>query len=89
MENISQTLPDHDLLRKLPANVHAEQMLLGAVLINSDLIEQINEFLKAEHFYEKFHQKIYHAIEILVEKGLSALLLLSNLYLRKILYTKN
>ena len=72
MENISQTLLEHDLLRKLPANVHAEQMLLGAVLINSDLIEQINEFLKADHFYEKFHQKIYHAIEILAEKGLSA-----------------
>lgn len=72
MENISQTLLEHDLLRKLPANVHAEQMLLGAVLINSDLIEQINEFLKADHFYEKLHQKIYHAIEILVEKGLSA-----------------
>ena len=72
MENISQTLLEHNLLRKLPANVHAEQMLLGAVLINSDLIEQINEFLKADHFYEKIHQKIYHAIEILVEKGLSA-----------------
>lgn len=69
---MSETLLEGDLLRKLPANVHAEQMLLGAILINSDLIEQVNEFLKEDHFYEKIHQKIYNSIEILAEKGLSA-----------------
>ncbi len=59
-------------IRKLPTNFHAEQMLLGAIIINSDLIEQVNEFLRAEHFFEKLHQKIYNAIEILSEKGLSS-----------------
>ncbi|MFK7973715.1 MAG: replicative DNA helicase [Rickettsiaceae bacterium] len=63
---------DKELVRQLPANVQAEQMLLGAILINSELIEQINEFLKPEHFYEVLHQKIYTAIEILLEKGISA-----------------
>ncbi|MBN8511615.1 MAG: replicative DNA helicase [Rickettsiales bacterium] len=58
--------------RKSPSNVQAEQMLLGSLLINSDNIEQVNEFLRPEHFYEKFHQNIYKAIEILSEKGLSA-----------------
>jgi len=64
--------PDQDLVRKLPANFHAEQMLLGAILINSDVIERVSELLKAEHFHEKLHQKIYHAIGVLTEKGLSA-----------------
>ena len=42
-------------------------MLLGAILINSNLIEQVSDFLKSEHFYELLHQKIYNAIEILNE----------------------
>ncbi len=66
------TVPEIDLTRKLPANVHAEQMLLGAILINSNYIEQVNEFLKSEHFFEVLHQKIYNAIRILSEKGLTA-----------------
>lgn len=57
--------------RVLPAHIKAEQMLLGAILINPNLIEQVNEFLKAEHFFEILHQKIYHAIEIISEKGLT------------------
>jgi replicative DNA helicase len=69
---MKKTESDHNPVRKLPANVQAEQMLLGAILINSNLIEQVSEFLKSEHFYEKLHQKIYNAIEILIEKGLSA-----------------
>ena len=67
-----ETTIEQDLLRKLPANLHAEQMLLGAIIINSDLIEQVSEFLRAEHFHEQLHQKIYNAIEVLTEKGLSS-----------------
>jgi replicative DNA helicase len=44
--------------RVLPTNIKAEQMLLGAVLINPNLIEQVNEFLRVEHFFEILHQKI-------------------------------
>ncbi len=57
--------------RKLPANIRAEQMLLGAILINPGLIEQVNEFLRVEHFFEPLHQKIYNVIGIIFEKGLT------------------
>ncbi|MGC0372381.1 MAG: hypothetical protein DGJ47_001093 [Rickettsiaceae bacterium] len=63
---------EDSLIRKQPANINAEQMLLGAVLINNNSLEQVNEFLRSEHFFEVLHQKIFHAITILVEKGLSA-----------------
>lgn len=66
----SSAITEEDLQRKIPANFNAEQMLLRAILINSELIEQVGEFLKPEHFYEILHQKIYNAIEILNEKGL-------------------
>lgn len=57
--------------RIIPANIRAEQMLLGAILIKPSQIEQVNDFLKAEHFFEIFHERIYTAIEILINKDLT------------------
>ena len=59
------------LARTLPANVQAEQMLLGAILINHDLLNHVSEFLKSEHFFVALHKKIYHSIEVITEKGLT------------------
>lgn len=58
-------------MRSLPSNVQAEQMLLGAILINHELLNQVSEFLKFEHFFEKLHQNIYKGIEDIIEKGLT------------------
>ena len=60
------------LVRTLPTNVEAEQMLIGAILINPTLLNQVTEFLRAEHFHEKLHQSIYSSIEIVTEKGFTA-----------------
>lgn len=60
------------LSRILPSNVQAEQMLLGAILTNNELLNHVSEFLLNEHFFEPIHQKIYKAIEIINEKGLIA-----------------
>jgi len=59
------------LARTLPSNTQAEQMLLGAILINHDLLNNVSEFLRVEHFFEVLHQKIYNAIEVITEKGLT------------------
>lgn len=58
--------------RVSPANIQAEQMLLGVILINHDSLNHVSEFLRAEHFFEPIHQKIYTAIEVITEKGLIA-----------------
>lgn len=58
--------------RVVPFNIQAEQMLLGAILINSDLLSSVNEFLMPEHFFDPLHKKIYHAINVMTEKGLIA-----------------
>jgi replicative DNA helicase len=62
---------DLTLSRKLPSNIQAEQMLLGAILINPDLLNHVSEFLKADHFFEMLHQKIYYSIEVINEKNLT------------------
>ncbi|MEM8796631.1 MAG: replicative DNA helicase [Pseudomonadota bacterium] len=45
--------------RSQPANIEAEQALLGAILVNNNAFERVSDFLLAEHFYEPVHQMIY------------------------------
>lgn len=60
------------LQREVPANVQAEQMLLGAIMINNEVLNKVSEFLLPEHFYEPIHQKIYQSIQSIIDKGISA-----------------
>lgn len=52
-----------------PANIEAEQALLGALLYDNAAFERIGDFLQARHFYEPFHQRLYSSIESAVRKG--------------------
>ncbi|MGX6959812.1 MAG: replicative DNA helicase [Rickettsia endosymbiont of Pentastiridius leporinus] len=73
--NIDKNIADDEIplpKRRLPYNSQAEQMLLGAILTNNELLSYVSEFLQSVHFFEPIHQKIYNAIEIITEKGLIA-----------------
>jgi replicative DNA helicase len=61
-----------DPYRTPPCNLEAERMLIGAVLLNNEGLNQFGDFLRAEHFYEPVHQRIYSSIERLVDRGLIA-----------------
>jgi replicative DNA helicase len=50
-------------------NLEAEQALLGALLLNNAAIEYVGDFLRAEHFCERTHGKIYEAIDRLIDRG--------------------
>ena len=52
-----------------PHNEEAEQGLLGALLLENQAVEKINEFLKPEHFYHPTHGAIFQAILILCDRG--------------------
>ncbi len=52
-----------------PHNLEAEQALLGAVLADNRTLEKVGDFLRAEHFYQPAHQKIWQAIITLTERG--------------------
>jgi replicative DNA helicase len=60
------------LTRTLPSNILAEQVLLGAILTNNELIHRINDILLAEHFHEPVNYRIYSAINVFMERGLIA-----------------
>jgi replicative DNA helicase len=46
----------------LPQNVEAEAALLGALMIDNRLVEDVQLKLKPHHFFEPLHQRIYEAI---------------------------
>jgi replicative DNA helicase len=46
----------------LPQNVEAEAALLGALMIDNRLAEDVQLKLRAEHFFEPLHGRIYDAI---------------------------
>jgi replicative DNA helicase len=57
------------LYREMPANLEAEQELLGALLINNDAGSRVAEFLKAEDFADPRHGRIFAAAMRLIERG--------------------
>jgi len=53
----------------VPANVEAEQALLGALLYDNAAFERIGDYLQARHFFEPFHQRLFASIESHIRKG--------------------
>ena len=48
---------------KHPSNIEAEQALLGSILVNNDIIDEISSIIDAATFYDPAHVKIYEVIE--------------------------
>ena len=46
----------------LPQNVQAEAALLGALMVDNRLVEDVQLKLKSHHFFEPLHARIYDAI---------------------------
>ncbi|CAN5141445.1 replicative DNA helicase [soil metagenome] len=56
----------------LPANVEAEAALLGALMLDNRLVEDVGLKLKPHHFHEPVHGRIYEAILKLTDKNMVA-----------------
>ena len=56
----------------LPANVEAEAALLGALMVDNRLVEDVQIRLKAHHFFEPLHGRIYDAVLRLTDKNMIA-----------------
>ena len=57
---------------KLPSNIEAEQSLIGSVLVNNDIIDEISNIVNAAKFFDPIHRKIYEVVENLNNKGMIA-----------------
>ena len=61
-----------NLENKQPSNLEAEQALLGSILVNNDIIDEIASIINSSIFYDPAHIKIYEVIENLNNKGMVA-----------------
>ena len=56
----------------LPQNIEAEAALLGALMIDNRLVEDVQIRLRADHFFEPLHGRIYDAILRMSDKNMVA-----------------
>lgn len=61
-----------DTTRAMPANLDAEQALLGVLMFDGAAFERLPDRFKAEHFNEPFHQRLFQAVADAVASGRSA-----------------
>jgi len=63
---------DAEIEDRPPVNYEAEQALLGAILANDRAYDRVSDRLKAEHFADGAHGRIYAACAKLIESGKTA-----------------
>jgi len=63
---------DVSLPKWQPHSIESEQELLGAILVNNAAFPLVQDFLKAEHFFEPLHAHVYEICERLIALGKTA-----------------
>ena len=53
----------------LPHNIEAEQQLLGAILTNNDVFDRIAALIRAEHFFDPVHARIFELCAARIQKN--------------------
>ena len=59
-------------IKELPNNIEAEQSIIGSILLNNEIFDEINLLINSKNFYDPMHQKIFMAIEKLIYSGMLA-----------------
>ena len=59
-------------LKELPNNIESEQSVIGSILLNNEIFDEINLLITSKNFYDPMHQKIFAAIEKLIYSGMLA-----------------
>ena len=60
------------LNNRQPSNLEAEQALIGSILVNNDIIDEISTLVSSNIFFDPAHVKIFEVIESLNNKGMIA-----------------
>ena len=66
---VSGPQPGAQTYRTPPHHVEAEQALLGAILVNNDAFDRVSDFLRAEHFSEELHRRVFEIAAQLIRAG--------------------
>ena len=58
--------------KQIPKNIEAEQTVLGSILANNEIFDEITDQLDESYFFDPIHKKIYKITSNLISKGLLA-----------------
>jgi replicative DNA helicase len=58
--------------RELPNNIEAEQSVIGSILTQNEIFDEITGIISDKNFFDPMHQKIFSSIQNLIYKGLLA-----------------
>ena len=61
-----------DSFKELPNNIEAEQGVIGSILVQNEIFDEINTIISSINFFDPMHQNIFSAIESLIYKGMLA-----------------
>ena len=61
-----------DQFKELPNNIEAEQAVIGSLLVNNEIFDEVSTIISGENFYDPMHQKIFDAVNSLIYKGMLA-----------------
>lgn len=67
--SIRPTLPVTAETDILPHNIEAEQQLLGVILTNNDVYDRIAALVRAEHFFDPVHARIFEIAAARIQKN--------------------
>lgn len=56
----------------LPHSIEAEQALLGLIMLNNDVFDDVDEAVMPEHFYVPFHEVVFETMRSLLRRGYEA-----------------
>jgi len=60
---------EQEAYRHVPYDIEIEQALLGAILVDNQAVERVTSLIKAEHFYDPLHQRLFEAMTQSFERG--------------------
>jgi replicative DNA helicase len=60
---------EQEVYRHVPYDIEVEQALLGAMFVDNQSIERVSALLRAEHFYDPLHQRLFEAMSAGFERG--------------------
>ena len=81
---LKETAPDTDVNESetLPHNIEAEQAIIGSLLFNNEVYEHVSPIVKAEHFFDPVHKRLFEIIRSQIERNTFASPVTTNTFLR-------
>ena len=60
---------EQDAYRHVPYDIDIEQALLGAILVDNQVLERVGSLIKPDQFYDPLHARIFEAMSQAFERG--------------------